>query len=1103
MAKQNVSLSNTFNEWRLKTNTVGAWVGDADTIISTYSASYTNLQGSSPNGTGAQFDVDIDAGVYSIINIDLGGSNYLTGEKITISGSNLGGVDGVHDLVINVDSQTAGSIQTVSVFSGEASPDLVAEFNLSVDDIDALTTFAGYGTTLATASVNLATAVNELHTEVTSATSNIGTIGSLTTTATNLAGAVNELDLKQGNATLTTTATNLSGAVNELDAQIGLVTGGAKGQILFELYGTTVRNMTDHYDGVETNIVDALNTFYDYSQQVDSHEIELTSATTNIGTIGSLTTTATNLSAAVNELDLKQGNAALTTTATNLSGAVNELDAQIGPVTGGAKGQILFELYGGTAQNMTDHYTGAETNIIAALNALDTVAGYVGLPGGGVIGEIHYELHGIGRQTMDLDYVGPEDNIIDALNSIYNATDLETLDGQYLKINGSNALDANKYFTVSNFGIRSKDTEALVLATYNAANVPTARMTIADSSGNIGINKGPGTYKVDVSGSLNATTIYENANSLSAIYQTLTGTNAVTADQTHTGSNTFNPGTGKSLTFDTYVVSNDTYDFKEWIQDTIGDMVSTNTETGGISVTYNDAGGKLNFAIGDNGHSHTFANLSDGTEGVQDVVGGMVTGNTESGISVAYDDASGKLNFTVNSFNTFLVTDTDSGFTWAETGSVVVDSADDTISWVSGSGIDIDVDATNDAIRVAHSDTSTQASVNNSNGTVIQDITLDGFGHITSLDSTNLDLRYSKNTFQTFTRSATDSGYTWGTAAVVADSLTDTLTFIEGDGIDIVTDSTADAIRITVDSEWIQDTIGSMVSSNTESGGISVTYDDTGGKLNFAIGNNGHNHTFSNLSDGTEGVQDVVGGMVTGNTETGIAVTYDDTGGKLNFALGSHGHDWGDITSTSGTVTATATVQGIVGGMVNGSSETGISVTYNATTQKLDFAINNFTVTLSGAVTSPATTATALGAIGIVTTIGDNAITSTKINAGAVTNAKIGTGAVTDVKIGTGAVTNAKIGTGAVTDVKLGTGAVTTAKIANLAVTDGKIGDLAVTTGKIANLAVTNGKIADNAITNAKIADDAVSSAELKTLVTLKILNSAGTTLLTIHGAGE
>ena len=33
----------------------------------------------------------------------------------------------------------------------------------------------------------------------------------------------------------------------------------------------------------------------------------------------------------------------------------------------------------------------------------------------------------------------------------------------------------------------------------------------------------------------------------------------------------------------------------------------------------------------------------------------------------------------------------------------------------------------------------------------------------------------------------------------------------------------------------------------------------------------------------TEEVQDIVGGMVDGGTETNISVTYDDTGGKLNF----------------------------------------------------------------------------------------------------------------------------------------------------------------------------------------------------------------------------
>ena len=77
--------------------------------------------------------------------------------------------------------------------------------------------------------------------------------------------------------------------------------------------------------------------------------------------------------------------------------------------------------------------------------------------------------------------------------------------------------------------------------------------------------------------------------------------------------------------------------------------------------------------------------------------------------------------------------------------------------------------------------------------------------------------------------------------------------------------------------EEIQDIVGGMVSGNTETN-ISVTYDDAGGKLNF-------------VSDQltTEEVQDIVGGMVSGNTETNIDVTYDDSGGKLNFVVAGGG----------------------------------------------------------------------------------------------------------------------------------------------------------------------------------------------------------------------
>ena len=66
----------------------------------------------------------------------------------------------------------------------------------------------------------------------------------------------------------------------------------------------------------------------------------------------------------------------------------------------------------------------------------------------------------------------------------------------------------------------------------------------------------------------------------------------------------------------------------------------------------------------------------------------------------------------------------------------------------------------------SHTDTSSQGSVNNSSGTVIQDVTLDGYGHITGLSSVNLDGRY-------YTESESNSLFT----ASAGDVMTGTLRF--------------------------------------------------------------------------------------------------------------------------------------------------------------------------------------------------------------------------------------------------------------------------------------------------------------------------------------
>lgn len=81
----------------------------------------------------------------------------------------------------------------------------------------------------------------------------------------------------------------------------------------------------------------------------------------------------------------------------------------------------------------------------------------------------------------------------------------------------------------------------------------------------------------------------------------------------------------------------------EAIQDIVGGMVTGNTETG-ITVTYEDGDGTLDFVLSD--------------EYIQDVVGAMFTGNTETGISVTYQDGDGTIDLVVSGAATELSTDT-------------------------------------------------------------------------------------------------------------------------------------------------------------------------------------------------------------------------------------------------------------------------------------------------------------------------------------------------------------------------------------------------------------------------------------------------------------
>ena len=66
---------------------------------------------------------------------------------------------------------------------------------------------------------------------------------------------------------------------------------------------------------------------------------------------------------------------------------------------------------------------------------------------------------------------------------------------------------------------------------------------------------------------------------------------------------------------------------------------------------------------------------------------------------------------------------------------ITADNNNDVFYIRAGGGITLTSDATNDRMTIAHTDTSSQASSNNSGRTYIQDITLDTYGHVTGINT--------------------------------------------------------------------------------------------------------------------------------------------------------------------------------------------------------------------------------------------------------------------------------------------------------------------------------------------------------------------------------
>jgi len=211
-----------------------------------------------------------------------------------------------------------------------------------------------------------------------------------------------------------------------------------------------------------------------------------------------------------------------------------------------------------------------------------------------------------------------------------------------------------------------------------------------------------------------------------------------------------------------------------------GDVTGSASFDGTANVT-------ITAAVQDDSHAHVISNV-DGLQTALDdkaddtttiTAGNGLTGGGDlsanrtlnvgagSGISVTADavahaDTSTQASVN-NSGRTYIqdVTLDDFGHVTALTSAT--ETVTDT-TYTAGSGLDLS------GTTFSHTDTSSQGSVNNSGGTVIQDVTLDTYGHVTGLTSYNLDGRY-------YTETEADSRF----VNVTGDTMTGNLSFGDND----------------------------------------------------------------------------------------------------------------------------------------------------------------------------------------------------------------------------------------------------------------------------------------------------------------------------------
>ena len=413
-------------------------------------------------------------------------------------------------------------------------------------------------------------------------------------------------------------------------------------------------------------------------------------------------------------------------------------------------------------------------------------------------------------------------------------------------------------------------------------------------------------------------------------------------------------------------------DLSEVVQDTVGAMFSSNSESG-IAVTYEDSDGTIDLAVSGTASSV----ISDFNEAVQDVAGAMFSSNTETGITASYQDADGTIDLTVADSDFQLTGDVTGSVTQTAKGNVSIattiqsGSVDNSMlsgsisnSNLANSSITVSDGSSSTATAlggtITFSGTSNEVEVGESSGTVTvglpndvtvsNDLTVSG-NLVVSGTTTQTGATVSDSNFTGLSNANTGNATDFGFYGKYVESTT---TKYAGIFFDASTDNT---FRLFTDTQTVPSTtvdttatgygVGTLVANIT--GNVSGSSGSTTGNAATATAL-ASSRNFTVTGDATTDSSQSFDG--TGNVALPItlansgvsAATYGDANSVAQVAVDAKGRVTSasnvDISMPSSQVSDFAeAVSDTVGAMFSSNTETGITVTYQDADNTIDLAV--------------------------------------------------------------------------------------------------------------------------------------------------------------------